>query len=184
MHTPETIAPPEAVNTRERVRPTDPDTSQEAASKLTNGKLRRSQEAVYNLLALHGPMTDDQIRGMLELSGLRASKSGPATRRHELELAGWVKPLLDDDGKTVKRESDAGSPMTVWRAVPDADWVRPEPVAPKAAARPGVDHEAGMAAARAVAEWEIGDSSWGGIIVAAYLNPEATMAVLREEMSA
>lgn len=181
MHTPESIAPPEAVNTRERVRPTDRDTSQEAASKLTNGKLRHSQEIVYNLLVNLGPMTDDELRRELLAIVPKVSKSGPATRRHELELAGWVKPVLDDDGKTVKRLSDAGGPMTVWRAVPDADWTPPEPKAPKAAPRPGVDHEAGMAAARRLAGWEIGDPSWGPMIVGAYLNPENTMRMLDED---
>jgi hypothetical protein len=34
------------------------------------------------------------------------------------------------------------------------------------------DHEARMAAARARAEWELGDPSWADVILGAYWNPE------------
>lgn len=33
------------------------------------------------------------------------------------------------------------------------------------------DHEARMAQARRRAEWELGDESWAGVILAAYFNP-------------
>lgn len=181
MHTPETLAAPAAVNTLGRVRHTDRDTSHQAASKLTNGKLRASQRMIYDLLVHLGPMTDDELRNEIQATGLRASKSGPASRRHELELAGWVKPVLDDEGRTVKRLSDLGGNMTVWRPVPEDEWVEPTPRPAPAPAAPAHDHEAGMAAARRLALWEIGDASWGGQIIGAYLNPEATNAYLDGE---
>jgi hypothetical protein len=39
----------------------------------------------------------------------------------------------------------------------------------------------GMRAARAVAQWYIGDPSWAGLIVNAYLNPESALENLRRE---
>ena len=42
-------------------------------------------------------------------------------------------------------------------------------------------HEDGMRAARAVAQWELGDPYWADIIVGAYLRPEAAMENLRRE---
>jgi hypothetical protein len=35
------------------------------------------------------------------------------------------------------------------------------------------DHEERMSAARRVAQWELGDSSWAGAIVEAYRDPDA-----------
>lgn len=36
----------------------------------------------------------------------------------------------------------------------------------------GEEHDERMDAARARAEWELGDASWAGVIVGAYLHPE------------
>jgi len=36
-------------------------------------------------------------------------------------------------------------------------------------------------AARAIAQWEIGDSSWADVIIGALKNPAATMEYLAEE---
>jgi hypothetical protein len=43
-------------------------------------------------------------------------------------------------------------------------------------------HERGMRAARERAEWELGDASWAGVIVGAYLYPEDDLEALRREM--
>jgi hypothetical protein len=43
-------------------------------------------------------------------------------------------------------------------------------------------HEEGMRAARAVAQWELGDPYWADLIVGAYLSPDTAMKKLREEM--
>lgn len=45
------------------------------------------------------------------------------------------------------------------------------------------DHEERMAAARRRAQYELGDPSWAGLIVGAYLNPAADSAVLAEELA-
>jgi len=42
---------------------------------------------------------------------------------------------------------------------------------------------AGLAAARRVARWHLGDSSWAGEILRAYQNPEATNRQLDEEQA-
>ena len=42
-------------------------------------------------------------------------------------------------------------------------------------------HEKGMRAARERAEWELGDASWAGILVGAYLYPDADIDALRRE---
>ena len=43
-------------------------------------------------------------------------------------------------------------------------------------------HDERMEAARARAEWELGDPSWAGLIVGAYLYPRSDRAALRREM--
>jgi hypothetical protein len=39
----------------------------------------------------------------------------------------------------------------------------------------------GIAAAREIAQYEIGDASWAHVIIDAYLNPEAALDELRQE---
>lgn len=43
------------------------------------------------------------------------------------------------------------------------------------------DYEQRMAAARARAQWELGDPSWAGVILGAFLYPEADQDNLRRE---
>jgi hypothetical protein len=40
---------------------------------------------------------------------------------------------------------------------------------------------AGIAAAREIAQYEIGDATWAHVIIDAYLNPEAALDELRQE---
>ena len=120
LTTPATTGSPEAVVLDGKVRDRDRDTSWEAASAQTNGKTAELQRHIYNLLVARGPMTDDQIRARMRMHGVQHTRSGVSTRRFELELAGWVKATPE------RRQSDAGKPSTVWRAVRD-DEPAPEP---------------------------------------------------------
>ncbi len=43
------------------------------------------------------------------------------------------------------------------------------------------DNKEGMRAARAVAQWYLGDPSWAGMILNAYFNPKAAMENLADE---
>lgn len=43
------------------------------------------------------------------------------------------------------------------------------------------DHDERMEAARNRARWELGDPTWAGVIVGAYLNPEADAEALKKE---
>lgn len=183
MQTPQTTAAdPSTSNEHGIVRPNDPETSHLAAGLQTNGRRAGGQMFVYEYLLRKGATggTDDEIRDALQHNTLRVSKSGPATRRKELQDAGWVKPRRDHLGDLVRRPSNLGGAMQVWVAVPEDEWVQPPAPAsaPPAAAH---DHEAGMVAARRIAGWEIGDTAWAGIIVDAYLNPERIMAALDAE---
>lgn len=46
------------------------------------------------------------------------------------------------------------------------------------------DYEKRVAAARARAEWEIGDASWANVIIEAFLEPDLDAVRLREEKEA
>jgi hypothetical protein len=43
------------------------------------------------------------------------------------------------------------------------------------------DHEARMKQARRRAQWDLGSPSWAGVILGAYMNPEADAAALEDE---
>lgn len=196
MHTDATTGQPEAVKLEGKVRARDRDTSWHAASLQTNGKTAAMQVRIYRTLCTAGPMTDEEL--LLKLGGDQytfggkttgVTRSGLATRRHELELAGWVIDERVAPGSAVsrKRPTLSGGMATVWRAVTDDE---PAP-APRATAEPRATparpsaaeaHETGMAAATRLARWEIGDSVWARILIGAYLNPAETMARLDEEM--
>lgn len=121
-------------------------------------------------------LTDDALRHELIDAAGGASKSGPATRRGELVKLGLVRILRDENGLPVKRDSDAGMPMMVWQAVPPEEYV--EPAAEPTERQPNAT---GLAAARARAEWEIGEASWADLILRAYLNPTLDAAELEAE---
>lgn len=44
-----------------------------------------------------------------------------------------------------------------------------------------MSHEAGLSAARAVAQWHIGDPSWANLLIDAYLNPTRALEQLAAE---
>lgn len=191
MHTPATEAAPDTVEYRGKVRARDRETSWDAASAQTNTKTAALQILIYRELLEHGPKTDEEL--LIRLARLQpVSPSGIRTRRHELEVAGWVREERVPDPTdpsptprylTVKRDTLNGHPSTVWRAVRDdepAPAPRP-PAAPKPKAAK-LDHARGLAAARRLSGWEIGDPNWADLLIAAYLDPATTEARLDEEM--
>lgn len=175
---------------RGKVRGRDRDTSWEAASRQTNTKTAALQIRIYEAL-LDKPMTDEEL--LIRLGGIdtKVTGSGIRTRRHELELAGWVTPLLSEwtdmqqvapvTDPVVKRLTLSGSWSTVWRAVRE-DEPAPE-VAPSVTTKAREANAAGLAAARRFAGWEIGDAAWADKIIEAYLNPKAAQSRLDAEMS-
>lgn len=95
-------------------RRTDPETSWQAASSVTN--IRDTQWVVWRTLLLAGPRTDRELYPLLLESHQKKfdkpiSTSGARTRRHELETIGLVE-FTGDFGKT-----DGGRPTRIWRAV-------------------------------------------------------------------
>jgi hypothetical protein len=168
---------------RGKVRARDPETSWEAAARQTPTKTAALRARIYEALSGR-PMTDEEL--LISAGRITStSPSGVRTRRHELVLAGFVSELRDDDGQTVKRDTLGGSPSIVWQVARSASveqvlavkrprTVKAEQVAPH-------DHERGMAAARKLSAWEIGDRSWADLLVEAYLNPEWAEKKLDEE---
>jgi len=102
-------------------RPTDPDTSHEAAESI-RAERGGSRSAILGVLALIGPSTDTAlIQAYLNLAELGEvppqSPSGIRTRRKELTLQGRVA----DTGDRVPLIS--GRLSIVWTAVePGVDW--------------------------------------------------------------
>lgn len=84
------------------VRPSDPDTSHEAAASQTPERRSRGQWLVLRALAEHGPLTDFQHQA---INGLQQTSAGK--RRRELQRAGLV--------EAVPGVSPSGSRMKVWR---------------------------------------------------------------------
>lgn len=187
-------------DTRTRVRANDRDTSWAAAAAQTEGQVAAVQRSIYEALEDLGPMTDRELEDLVG-----ASPSSVRTRRRELEVAGWVTPLLDDRGAVVTQRAKLkggklSQPQTTWRAVRDDE--EPPPVretGPQRAARlraeaaaqePAADaevadaarHERGMAVARRASIWHTGDDEWASVIVDAYLHPERVTAELDREM--
>lgn len=95
-------------------RRTDPETSHEAARSIRSDKLRRSQEAVLDVLRSLHRATDVELIQSYNLRGyafsVPQSDSGIRTRRSELVTAGKV----IDSGERVKLPS--GRRAIVWKA--------------------------------------------------------------------
>lgn len=92
----------------------DPHTSWRAAWMQTKGDQQLLYRAIYMVLT-QKPCTDDQLVRIIQHNITTATPSGIRSRRAELVDTGWVK----DSGE--RRDSDAGSPMTVWEAVPEKE---------------------------------------------------------------
>jgi hypothetical protein len=90
-------------------RPSDPETSHEAAKSLRQVKITETRQRILNLLkASSEGLTDGEIASYL---GNVASLSGLRTRRAELVAGGYVV----DSG--ARRQTPAGRRSIVWRAV-------------------------------------------------------------------
>lgn len=156
----------------------------EAALHQTKGKRAELYAGIMRSLA-QDAQTDEQLEANLRGNyGLTVTPSGVRSRRNELVLAGWVTELRDKAGVPVKRRNRYGSPCQVWRVVePGEDHTPPKPRAtgPRLGDTNAPEHEAGLAAARRWADWNVGDASWADSIIAAYLSPAETQAKLTEE---
>ena len=84
----------------------DPGTSWEAAGRVQG--IRASQAEVLGIFRRMGPMTDEQLVGILGTQASRQSVSGIRTRRSELAHAGEIV----DTGR--KRVGSTGRRMIVW----------------------------------------------------------------------
>jgi hypothetical protein len=153
------------VELRGKVRARDRETSWEAASKQTTTRTAALQVRIRDLLVARGPKTDEEIQEWLEFGGLKVTGSGVRTRRHELELAGWVVATGD------KRRGSRGSLMTVWRAVTD-DEPAPEPREPEPPKVSLPGHVKRLARAQAVGMEAYGlEAEWVTTIIGSYIRP-------------
>lgn len=106
-----------------RARRTDPETSHEAAASVTG--VTRKQAAVWGVILLYGPITDEAIAGRYASWHAKdptqcppQSPSGLRTRRAELVAAG----LVQDSG--LRRTLSSGRRGIAWQAFPST---RPAP---------------------------------------------------------
>lgn len=92
------------------VRPTDPDTSAEAAAKPGRSELRIR---VLRALVTYGEMCDEKITDLL---GERARQGSVQKRRCELVTSGLAEKATDREGKTMYDRTRLGSRTIKWRA--------------------------------------------------------------------
>jgi len=95
-------------------RATDPATSHAAAASVTEDTIRELHAAILQVLRMHPPLSDEQIRERLFADGVLTTPSGARTRRSELVHAGVVK----DSG--LRGTTKAGRPTILWTACKDA----------------------------------------------------------------
>jgi len=103
------------------VRDRDPETSWDAAARQTDERVNHLQAAISVILGTRGPLTDEQL--VDEYDAYRASRprvlavtpQSIRTRRHELHVAGKVRPTGQ------RRATRSGSSGTVWELVPIGD---------------------------------------------------------------
>lgn len=167
-------------DTKALVRRNDPSTSWDAAMLQTPERRRALYSRIRAALE-DRPMTDEELEAYLRAAypSDGFTPSGVRSRRHELVETGWVTEEREDDGGLVKRPGATGSPRIVWRAVLHGEEAPTGPARPSKRER---QHDEGLRAARRYAAWEIGDTSWGDLVVDAYLNPARVNAELDEEM--
>lgn len=163
------------------------ETSWEAAVLQTPAKSALLYRRIRDALAV-AEFTDEELEDYLyqRYRGERFTSSGIRSRRNELVLSGWVTKARDEDGQVMKRRGSNGSPRIVWRAVAEGEEVEVPTTNGERVPQGTVlvqhrDHDAGMAAARRFAAWNIGDDAWAAELIDAYLNPERAMAALDED---
>ena len=93
-------------------RKTDPDTSWDATASVSDVKMTRVRQGIYDLLVDFGPMTDEEIWRGLAHRQLEAetSPSGARTRRSELVAANRVY----DTGN--RKKGKTNRKMILWAA--------------------------------------------------------------------
>jgi hypothetical protein len=101
-----------AVPVHTKVRRNALGTSWEAAYAQTPEKSQKLFQAIYRVLTIRGPQTDEELHDILTTSGFKHTVSGLRARRSELRDMGWVAASGE------KRPSENDMPMTVWKAVP------------------------------------------------------------------
>lgn len=173
-------------DTKTKVQRNGQDTSWDAALLQTPAKSARLYREIRDTLKREGPLTDEELEFHLTAYDTSKTPSGIRSRRNELVQTGWVTKARGDDGQVLKRRGESGSPRIVWRLVAEGEEVEVPTTNGERVPQGTVlvqhrDHDAGMVAARRLAAWDIGDASWAGLIVDAYLNPERTMAALDED---
>ncbi len=96
-------------NTIPKARPSDPQTSHDAAGTVTADTVTRTQELILEALRAHGPMTDEHLfMRLADAKGEPVSVSGVRTRRSELVTAGQIV----DTGH--RRPTRTGRSAIVW----------------------------------------------------------------------
>jgi len=93
-------------------RRSDPHTSWRAAWMQTTGASQLLYRVIYLVLSKK-KCTDEELVKIVQHNIKESTPSSIRSRRSELVEAGWVK----DSGQ--RRNSNAGSPMTVWESVPE-----------------------------------------------------------------
>lgn len=165
---------------RIRVQRNGRDTSWDAALLQTPEKTAKLYRRIRRELERSGPATDEELLAALRehYPADKFSDSGVRSRRNELVGVGWVTEDRLDSGEVIKRRGSTGTQRIVWRAVLEGEEAPAGSAEPSAAE---VAHNAGMAAARRYAEWHIGDRTWAGGVIRAYLEPAKVSAELDEE---
>lgn len=90
-------------------------------------------------------------------------------------------PTLTRDGKVHAASAGPSGPTTRCGLTETTYPAGSAPIDCPACLTPPVTEEERMQAARARALWEIGDASWAGVIIGAYLHPREDAAALAAE---
>jgi hypothetical protein len=99
-------------------RSTDPETSRMAAAKAAR-HAATDRDRAFCILVEDGPCTDYELAAGFERRGwpIAPGNTSAGKRRGELRDAGLVAPLLDAEGKPVRRLTPNGASARVWKAV-------------------------------------------------------------------
>jgi hypothetical protein len=96
-----------------RARWSDPQTSREAASRVTQDKLTQTQERILHLVRMHGPLTDEALIDLYRhiWPESKTSEQSIRSRRSELSRRGLLLIVPDKQGVT-----KLGGKCRIWRA--------------------------------------------------------------------
>lgn len=104
--------------TLDAYRASDPETSRLAAAKAARHAVT-DRDRAFCILVEDGPLTDYELGEAFRRRGwpIAAGNVSSGKRRGELRDAGLVEPLLDEDGRPVRRLTPNGALARVWKAV-------------------------------------------------------------------